>query len=375
MRVLILSTSAGAGHIRAAQAIELALRELDPTVAVTNLDVLTLTNATFRRVYAQTYLDLIGKAPHLLGYLYDKMDQPRSPRARSDRLRVMVERLNLTCFTRFAKSEPWDLVVNTHFLSAEILASLRQKGRLDIPQFTVTTDFETHRLWVHEPCERYFTATEEGAVNLDQWGVPLSKTSVTGIPIHPVFSRPKDRRACLEHQQLGGDRPIILQLAGGFGVGPIEQLYQAVMKIERPCQIVVVTGRNEELRERLQGLKVPERHRSKVLGFTDQIDELMLLADVIVSKPGGLTSSEALARGAAMAIVNPVPGQETRNSDFLLENGAAIKINSIATLPYKLNKLLGDPSRLAQLKANAKRLGKPQAAFDIARAVLIFNRQ
>lgn len=374
MRVLILSTSVGAGHLRAAQAIELALRELDPTASVTNLDVLTLTNATFRKIYAQTYLDLIGKAPQLLGYLYDLMDQPRSPRSRSDRLRVKLERLNLTRFTRLLEGEPWDLVVNTHFLSAEIIASLRRKNRIDIPHFIVTTDFETHRLWVHRPCEHYFTAIEEGAVYLEYWGVPAGDITVTGIPIHPVFSKPKDRDACLDHQGLRGDRPILLQLAGGFGVGPVEQLYRAILQVEVPCEVVVVAGRNEGLRKRLQALKPPSRHRTKVLGFTDQIDELMLLADLVVSKPGGLTTSEALARGAAMAIVNPVPGQESRNSDFLLEHGAAIKINSIAALPYKLNTLLGDPSRLEAMKANARRLGRPQAAFDIARAVLSFTR-
>ena len=107
-----------------------------------------------------------------------------------------------------------------------------------------------------------------------------------------------------------------------------------------------------------------------MLGFTDQMDELMAAADLVVSKPGGLTTSEALARGAAMAIVNPIPGQESRNSDFLLENGAAIKINNIATLPHKLTQLLDDPARLARMKAAARRLGRPRAAFDVARRAL-----
>jgi processive 1,2-diacylglycerol beta-glucosyltransferase len=106
------------------------------------------------------------------------------------------------------------------------------------------------------------------------------------------------------------------------------------------------------------------------MGFTDKMDELMAAADVVVSKPGGLTTSEVLARGAAMAIVNPIPGQETRNSDFLLEHGAAIKINNAATLPYKLGQLLADPKRLQTLKRNARRLGKPQAAFDVAKLAL-----
>ena len=370
MHVLIMSASVGAGHLRAAQALELAFRKLAPEAMVSNIDVLTLTNAAFRRLYGRAYLDLVNKAPHILGYLYDLMDRPRSPKRRSDRLRVLVQKLNLTSFVEFLRDEPPDLIVNTHFLPAEIISSLRRKGRLDIPQFIVTTDFETHRLWVNQPCAHYFTATEEGSLNLQHWGVPAGDATATGIPIHPVFTEAKDRAACLRRQGLVGDRPIILQLAGGFGVGPVEMLYQAILQIETPAEIVVVAGRNEELKTRLEACEVPSRHRAKVLGFTDQIDELMLPADVVVSKPGGLTTSEALACGAAMAIVNPVPGQESRNSDYLLENGAAIKINNVATLTYKLSALLGDPKRLAWLKENARRLGRPRAAFDVARRIL-----
>jgi len=117
-------------------------------------------------------------------------------------------------------------------------------------------------------------------------------------------------------------------------------------------------------------LAPPDRHRVKILGFTDRIDELMAVADVVVSKPGGLTTSEVLAVGAVMAIVNPIPGQESRNSDFLLENGAAIKINNLSTLPYKLSALLRDPGRLARLKENARNLGRPDAAMEIARKAL-----
>ncbi|HMC65747.1 MAG TPA: glycosyltransferase, partial [Gemmataceae bacterium] len=118
-------------------------------------------------------------------------------------------------------------------------------------------------------------------------------------------------------------------------------------------------------RKQLAAVAVPGRHRAKILGFTDQIDELMAVADLVMTKPGGLTTSETLARGAAMVIVNPIPGQESRNSDFLLENGAAIKVNNIATLPHKIESLLRDRNRLDQLKANAKRLGRPRAAFEV----------
>src|SRR6516225_953540 len=193
-RILVLSASVGAGHLRAAQAVELALREVLPSATVRNVDILELTNSAFRRMYGKFYLDLVNKAPHVLGYFYDLMDQPsRSGKNRSDRLRLAIEKLNLRKFIHLIKGEPWDLVINTHFLPAEIIASLRRKGELSLPQATATTDFETHRLWVNQPCDRYFTATVEGARYLEHWGVPAGKVITTGIPIHPVFAKPKDR--------------------------------------------------------------------------------------------------------------------------------------------------------------------------------------
>jgi processive 1,2-diacylglycerol beta-glucosyltransferase len=369
-RVLILSASVGAGHLRAAEAVELAVRQLDPAAVVKNVDVLDLTNAAFRRLYGKAYLDLVNRVPHVLGYFYDLLDRPRRPKSTRDRLRLAVEKLNLGPFLKFLQEQSWDVIVNTHFLPAEIIASLRRKDRLHTPQLTVTTDFETHRLWVNQPCDHYFTATEEGAAYLQHWGVPAEHTTATGIPIHPVFSQEKPREECLLRQGLVGDRPVLLQLAGGFGVGPIEQIYRAVLDIAVPLEVVVVTGRNAAAKEQLAEVSPPARHRVKLLGFTKEIDELMAAADLVLSKPGGLTTSEALARGAAMAVINPIPGQESRNSDFLLENGAAIKINNIGTLAHKLTRLLGERQRLAGLKAAAKRLGRPRAALDVARRAL-----
>jgi processive 1,2-diacylglycerol beta-glucosyltransferase len=371
-RILVLSASVGAGHLRAAEAVEAALRQLDPTAAVKNLDVLKLTNALFRRLYGKAYLDLVNKLPHALGYFYDLLDKQPSPSQKSDRLRRLAQRMHLGKILRLLKNEPCDAVVNTHFLSAEIIAGLKTAGDFAAPQLTVVTDLETHRLWINEPCEHYFAATAEGEVALHRWGVPKSATSITGIPIHPVFSQSKDRTECRQRQGIVGDRPVVLQLAGGFGVGPIEQILTTILSVEAPVELVVVAGRNTELKTHLESCSVPPRHRAKVLGFTDQMDELLCAADIVVSKPGGLTTSEILARGAALVIVNPIPGQESRNSDFLLEHGAAVKANSTATLAYKLDSLLKSPERLAQIKANASRLGRPRAAFDVAERAIEF---
>lgn len=374
-KILVLSASVGAGHLRAAEAVELALRETAPEATIRNVDVLTCTNAAFRRIYGQAYLDLVNKAPHVLGYFYDHMDKPRRADSKRDALRGMVEKLNLGDLCDLLECDPstgagWDAVVNTHFLPASILARMRKKRKVKTPHMTVTTDFETHRLWVNQPCDHYTTATDEGAAYLGHWGVPQEDISATGIPIHPIFARPKDRDECRRRQGVEGKRPVVLQLAGGFGVGPVERIFQSIVGMKTAVELVVVAGKNAAAKKKLEAARVPDHHRVKVLGFTDQMDELMAAADVVVSKPGGLTTSETLARGAAMVIVNPIPGQESRNSDYLLENGAAIKVNNLPTLAHKLEALLQDEPRLRQLRDNARRIARPQAAFDVAMRAL-----
>ena len=223
----------------------------------------------------------------------------------------------------------------------------------------------------------YTTATGEGAAYLRHWGVPAERHHRDG---HPDSSglQPEEgpRRRAWRSHGLAGDRPIVLQVAGGFGVGPIEKLYHGLLSVEQPLQIIVVTGRNEEAKAAARSVSTsPPATAPRCSASPTQIDELMAVADIVVSKPGGLTTSEVLASGAAMAIVNPIPGQESRNSDFLLENGAAIKINNIATLKLKLESLLADAPRLAAMKSAALKLAKPQAAFDVARLALKYADQ
>jgi len=286
--------------MRAAQAVELALREVAPDAEVKNVDVLTLTNAAFRKVYGEAYLDLVNKAPHVLGYFYDLMDRPRRSNSTRDKLRLAVEKINLHKLCDELECGDWDVIVNTHFLPASLIASMRRKRSMRTPQMTATTDFETHRLWVSDPCELFTTATEEGRLYLGHWGVDVDKVQVTGIPIHPVFAKDKPRADCLKRQNLSGDRPIVLQLSGGFGVGPVEQLFNAILNVDVPLEIVAVAGKNVKVKEKLAKLDVPDRHRVHILGFTDQIDELMACADLVVSKPGYGIVSECIANDTAL---------------------------------------------------------------------------
>src|SRR5262249_44834119 len=247
-RILVLSASVGGGHVSAARAVTLALQELAPQATVRNVDVLEKSSAAFRRVYGKTYLDLVNSAPHLLGYFYDAMDRPRRKGDVRERLRLLFERLSLRAFLRVLNEEPWDLAVCTHFLPAEIIAWLRRSGRSSLKQMTVTTDFETHRLWVNQPCDRYTTATQEGKLYLKRWGVPETDVRVTGIPLNPGFPKPKDRDEYRARLGIGGDRPVILHLAGGFGVGPVREQCQALLSMERSIEVVVVAGKNPKVK-------------------------------------------------------------------------------------------------------------------------------
>ncbi len=368
-RVLILSSSVGAGHMRAAEAIECAVRRLDPAATVENLDVLKFTNGFFRMAYAESYIGMVNYMPSIFGICYDLLDRKPSRAQMGERIRRMMQRFNLGKFLRHLKRGSWDVVVSTHFLPAEIIAGLKRRGKLKIPQVIAVTDIDIHRLWVNEPTERYCVATDEAAINLQARGVPAAATVVTGIPVHPVFSEPIDRAACLVKHGLSGERPIVLQLSGGFGFGPIAKIHNAILQVEEPLELVAVTGRNLRAKVTLEKMEVPKRHIVHVLGYTAAMHELMAVADIILSKPGGLTTAESLASGSVLAIVNPVPGQESRNGDYLMENGTAIKLNNISTLAFKLTKLLRDRERLAAFKANALRISRPRAAFDVAEQV------
>lgn len=370
-RILICSASVGSGHGRAAQAIESAVALLRPDAFVRHVDTLTLTNPIFRRIYGRGYFDAIDFAPHFVRYVYDRLDRPKSGGFLGNAsLSRAVTRLNLRRFIKLLTAERWDLVINTHFLPPEIVAWLRRTGQVSFPQATVTTDFDTHRIWVHHPCDHYFTATEEGRDNLASYGVPPDQITASGIPIDPVFSQPKSVGECRRLHGIVGEHTVVLQLSGGQGFGPAEQVHRAILNVTTPLEIVVVSGRNESLRQKIQAIPCPPCHRRIVLGFTNRMDELMGAADLIISKPGGLSSSEALARGAALMLIEPIPGQEERNSDYLLENGAAVKVNNLASLSYKLTRLVNDPQRLRSLREASSRISRPRAAFEIAQAAL-----
>jgi processive 1,2-diacylglycerol beta-glucosyltransferase len=368
--LLILSASAGAGHVRAAEAVERAARDMGAAHRIRHIDVLELTTKVFRAVYSRAYIDMVNRAPQVLGWLYDQTDRPWE----NERLRLALDKLNTRRFVKLLEAEAPDICISTHFLPSGIISWLRAKERLSARQAIVVTDFDVHAMWLCRHFEQYFVALDETRVLLEKLGVAPGKVTVSGIPIDPVFTVEKDRRAMRRKHGLDEERTTILVSAGGFGVGPMERLVRSLLEIERPAQVVAIAGRSEELKAGLDRLRdsLPARNRVSLhpVGFTREIDEYMAAADLLVGKPGGLTTSEALARGLVMVVVNPIPGQEERNADHLLEEGAALRSNNLPALAYKIERLLDDPARLEAMRANVKRLARPDAARDIVRKLV-----
>jgi processive 1,2-diacylglycerol beta-glucosyltransferase len=369
-KVLVLSASAGAGHLRAADAVVAAFKKLNAAEEILHVDVLQHTNKLFRNLYSKAYIEMVNKTPELLGWLYDALDKPW----KNERRRLALDKLNTRPFVKLLKDYKPDIAICTHFLPAEIISWLKAKEKIFCPQAIVVTDFDVHAMWLCHHYEQYFVALDETRVHLEKLGIPPQKITVSGIPIDPIFAEEKNKEEMRAKHGLLQDRTTILVSAGGFGVGPIEHLLQSIADMKHPTQVVALCGRNEKLQKKLEKLSEKISRQESVvikpIGFTTEMDEYMSASDILLGKPGGLTTSEALAKGLVFVIVNPIPGQEERNSDHLLEENVAIRCNNLPTLAYKIDKLLADGERFKTMQANSLSLARPNAATDVVQKLL-----
>ena len=370
-RVLLLSASSGAGHVRAAQALEKAFAARGDCT-VEHIDAIQYVSKLFQRIYDKAYISMVRRAPELMGVLYDRTDQPwQHPRRR-----LALDRLNTGPMIRLLKRVQPDLCVATHFLPAEIIAWLIARRKLSARNAIVVTDYDVHAMWLCRTVDRYCVALDEAAEYLARIGVPREKIHVTGIPIDPLFSVPVDRTETRRHLGLDPQAVAILIAAGGYGVGPMEQLVKDLLALQRPWQIVAIAGKAEKVRKRLEEISRDAGKLSSgapklcAVGFTTEMDKFMAAADLLVGKAGGLTTSEALARTLPMALIEPIPGQEERNADHLLEAGAAIRCNNLPAAAWKIAALLDDPARRAKMREAANKMARPHAAATIAEDTL-----
>ncbi|WP_255988980.1 MGDG synthase family glycosyltransferase [Chitinolyticbacter albus] len=366
MSLLLLHATAGAGHTRAAQAISAALTQLGDTEHRV-VDTLDCTTSLFRKMYTQAYIDLVQKMPALWGYVYERTDTVK-PQSRTARNRLAFNKVNSRAFKHLIAEVAPTAIACTHFLPLELLSDLKARGKLAAPVHAIITDVSPHAFWIYEHIDHYHVATPDGARELMLKGVPPDRISVTGIPIDPVFAAQQPAPAARAALGLP-EQPTVLLLSGGFGVGPTAAMLASFRDCTTPLSLVVVAGRNAELKAECERIAAELPVQVTVLGFVDYIHQLMDAADLIVTKPGGLTTSEILAKHKPMMLVAPIPGQEQRNCEYLLENGTAVRLYDGGDACHHIARLLNDAARLAAMGRNAARIAYPDAAHAVAAAL------
>ncbi len=367
-KVLVLSVSAGSGHVRAAEALCAHARQDFSDLTVRHRDLMQLVPVWFRKIYTDCYLKLASGLPEAWGWLYRKMDHEPT-HSLAGRLRRTLQRLCAQdLFADIDDFSP-DAIICTHFLPAELLADAVNRGGVHCPVWVVVTDFDLHQMWVHQGITGYFVANEELAYRLQAAGIPESRIVVTGIPVMPAFNPALSRDDCCAQFGLNPHRTTLLMMGGGAGIGMSQALIAAILDIDPSLQLIVLTGKNRELFDRLNTLACFCEGRLLPVGFTDQVPELMACADLVITKPGGLSTSEGLVMGLPMLLVNPIPGQEERNATLLLQEGVAQRADDQATLLYRLRRLLTSEELLSLMRSKAPLLAQPHAAHLILQRV------
>jgi len=367
MKVLIATATAGGGHLAAASAIEQAWGALRPQDSIEKLDLVKFYSFLHRKIHADGYEKIVEHAPELWGMLFSKTDDPKVV-AKLNRVgRTFTGPSSIRLQRHIKRTKP-DVIICTHYGIVAVLDQMREKAGGTSPfVVSVVTDFEAHALWMGECVNLYCVAADATTARLSARGATASNMAVTGIPISNKFANPVDAREVRARMGLRDDQPVVLLLGGGFGWGPISETLAELDKIEARFQTVVVCGRNAELRGEIAAQD--RKHPTHVLGFVSNMNELMAVSALVITKPGGLTTSEALASGLPMVVINPIPGQEAANSDFLLQAGAAIKVNRIEEMSIRVGELLGT-KKLATMSKAARALGKPTAARNVCDEVL-----
>jgi processive 1,2-diacylglycerol beta-glucosyltransferase len=365
-RVLILSASVGSGHVKAADALARAMRARSDVDEVLSDDSLDHTNVLHKQFYSTLYKKLSAMLPEFLGWWYETSDDPWV----ADKGRLLIDLPQALPLINLVREFKPDLILCTHFMPAGVISWLIANGKLEARLGVVITDFHFHAFWITRAFNWYFVAQEDDKIHMEALGLPADRIEVTGIPVEPEFGAPVDVNAVLERHGLQPGRPTLLVAGGALGMSPATAVVRQLLQLDRDFQAIIVCGKNEEMLNEIVDLLKDRPADFRVFGYTKEMSDFMSVATILLSKPGGMTTAEAVACGLPMMILDPIGGQEERNADVLLEAGAAVKCTEVTLVAHKLRRLLDDPERLRQMSRNARSLGHPNAAAEISRIVL-----
>jgi len=368
-KILLMYITRVSGHRQATIAIQQSLKQLDPGIEAPTVNGFGYTYPILEKVVHKTYMNVIKRTPKVWDYLYDN---PKIVKKSESMKKFLHKTSHEKLKKLFDRYEP-DTVVCTQAFPCGMVADFKKENNLDIKLVGVLTDFAPHSFWFNDEVDYYIVPSIEAKERFMKKGVNPDRIKVYGIPLRSKFAVQLDKKPIAEKLGLNPNISTILIMGGGQGLGPIKNIVKLLIKVNMNFQMIVIAGKNKKI---VVGLKRKTKKTNKkilVYEFSNNIDEFMELASLIITKPGGMTTSESLAKGLPMVIVNPIPGQEMRNTDFLIKKGIGIRIDDTSDIGEEIEFLLKSPERLAAMSKAAYENGHPHAGLDIAKLILGFE--
>lgn len=366
-KILLISAPIGAGHVKAAEAIGKALLDQEPNAIVRYADLFAFFPKWIGKGLLKIYLSSLSFFPQAYAQAYAWGNESKGALF----MRRVISRFFAKKMKKYILDFAPDVVICTHATPAGMIHDLITREKMRMVSVSVITDFVVHRLWINVTTQHYFVAHEALKAFFAARQISLNRVHALGIPIAADFNQEVQKSEIQKVFGILEQAKVILIMGGGAGVLPMPAIVQALNRIKRPLHIFVVTGKNTKLYHKMLHVTVKPQHKIQVMQFVHHIGALMAASDLLISKAGGLTASEALCRCLPIFIYQPIPGQEAANTDFLVAEQVAVRIDDLEMLKIKIDEIFRIDDNVAKnMKINAKKIAKPAAAENIAQYIL-----
>ncbi|MFH1856532.1 MAG: glycosyltransferase [Candidatus Omnitrophota bacterium] len=368
-KILFLYASSGSGHQKAAQAIKEALLAQIQDIEMMDIEALKFSHPNLSKAVHHVYMILVTGLSGFYDFLWDNIAIEK----RIAWLRKIINEKSLDKFEELFNSFPAQIAVCTQALPCGFLSTLKAKRGFDFKLIAVITDYDVHAYWLYKNVDIYCVPTILAKDKLISRGIPAEKIKITGIPVRLQFGLLKENIE-IAKQQIGINHALksVLIMGGSYGIGPVNQIIENLDKTKEDFTMLVVTGNNKKLYQSLQKEIKKVKKDVKLFGYTEDLAKLMQASDVLITKPGGITVSEALCFGTPMIITRGIRGQESANFNYLTKEGAAIGVNNPADIAKEFINLVRNQARLEAMRKNALRISHPGAAMKVSQLIKSF---
>lgn len=368
-KIIILYASVGGGHFKAAEGVKNYILENYKDTKIEMIDALKYTNKLIDKIIVKSYVNMARYSPKIWGEIYKFSEKQYSAVNFSNAVQKLLSMKLLKLF----KDERPDTIISTHPFITEMVATLKKSGKINTELNVIITDYASHKFWELKPeyIDRYFVANEEMKFSLINNGISRDKIFVTGIPVGPAFLKKYDKAELLKEFNFSEKKKTILMFGGGeYGLTNIKGIFSALLSVRDDIQVIAIAGKNLKTQKMLKTVASKSNKKVVILGYTTKVPELMSIADFVISKPGGLTTTEILTSNVPFIVINPIPGQEEENAIFLTNNGAAARLYSIEKAKPFFEQLFQNEERIKGMKEMQKVIAKPGSTRDISKIIM-----